>query len=141
MLELNVQLLGSLILYLSQLPTVRKMLTITVCSILARGKKKKIVKSLIPILLLLKLKAAALIPIALGALALLALKALVIGKIALIVSAIIGLQKLFANKHHQSYEVVAHPVHSYGHEEHHDHHGWARSAGSDLAYNAYKPSE
>ncbi|XP_076240681.1 DUF1676 domain-containing protein Osi9 [Calliopsis andreniformis] len=106
----------------------------------ARGKKKKIVKSLLPILLLLKLKAAALIPIALGALALLALKALVIGKIALIVSAIIALQKLFANKH-QSYEVVAHPVHSYGHEEHHDHHGWARSAGSDLAYNAYKPSE
>ncbi|XP_076174704.1 DUF1676 domain-containing protein Osi9 [Ptiloglossa arizonensis] len=106
----------------------------------ARGKKKKIVKSLMPILLLLKLKAAALIPIALGALALLALKALVIGKIALIVSAIIALQKLFANKH-QSYEVVAHPVHTYGHEEHHDHHGWARSAGSDLAYNAYKPSE
>ncbi|CAK9807978.1 hypothetical protein ANTQUA_LOCUS5410 [Anthophora quadrimaculata] len=106
----------------------------------ARGKKKKIVKSLLPILLLLKLKAAALIPIALGALALLALKALVIGKIALIVSAIIGLQKLLGNKH-QSYEVVAHPVHSYGHEEHHDHHGWARSSGSDLAYNAYKPSE
>ncbi|XP_033340226.1 DUF1676 domain-containing protein Osi9 [Megalopta genalis] len=106
----------------------------------ARGKKKKIVKSLLPILLLLKLKAAALIPIALGALALLALKALAIGKIALIISAIIGLQKLFANKH-QSYEVVAHPVHSYGHEEHHDHHGWARSAGSDLAYKAYKPSE
>ncbi|XP_078032727.1 DUF1676 domain-containing protein Osi9 [Augochlora pura] len=106
----------------------------------ARGKKKKIVKSLLPILLLLKLKAAALIPIALGALALLALKALAIGKIALIISAIIGLQKLFANKH-QSYEVVAHPVHSYGHEEHHDHHGWARSAGSELAYKAYKPSE
>ncbi|CAL7938067.1 unnamed protein product [Xylocopa violacea] len=106
----------------------------------ARGKKKKIVKSLLPILLLLKLKAAALIPIALGGLALLALKALVIGKIALIISAIIGLQKLLANKN-QSYEVVAHPVHSYGHEEHHDHHGWARSSGSDLAYNAYKPSE
>ncbi|XP_050594833.1 uncharacterized protein LOC126924421 [Bombus affinis] len=106
----------------------------------ARGKKKKIVKSLMPILLLLKLKAAALIPIALGGLALLALKALAIGKIALIVSGIIGLQKLLGNKQ-QSYEVVAHPVHSYGHEEHHDHHGWARSAGSDLAYNAYKPSK
>ncbi|PBC33594.1 hypothetical protein APICC_06886 [Apis cerana cerana] len=103
----------------------------------ARGKKKKIVKSLLPILLLLKLKAAALIPIALGGLALLALKALAIGKIALIISAIIALQKLFANKH-QSYEVVAHPVHSYGQE---DHHGWARSSGADLAYKAYKPSE
>lgn len=108
----------------------------------ARGKKKKIVKSLLPILLLLKLKAAALIPIALGALALIAFKALVIGKIALIISLIIGLQKLLAYKH-QSYEVVAHPVHDYGHDVHHDvHHGWARSAAaSDLAYKAYKPSE
>ena len=108
----------------------------------ARGKKKKIVKSLLPILLLLKLKAAALIPIALGALALIAFKALIIGKIALIISLIIGLQKLLAYKS-QSYEVVAHPVHDYGHEVHHDHgHGWARSsAGSDLAYKAYKPSE
>ncbi|KYQ59795.1 hypothetical protein ALC60_01180 [Trachymyrmex zeteki] len=106
----------------------------------ARGKKKKIVKSLLPILLLLKLKAAALIPIALGALALIAFKALIIGKIALIISLIIGLQKLLAYKS-QSYEVVAHPV-DYGHDVHHDHHGWARaSAGSDLAYKAYKPSE
>lgn len=107
----------------------------------ARGKKKKIVKSLLPILLLLKLKAAALIPIALGALALIAFKALVIGKIALIISLILGLQKLLAYKS-QSYEVVAHPVHDYGHDAHHDHHGWARSAAaSDLAYKAYKPSE
>ncbi|XP_011880702.1 PREDICTED: uncharacterized protein LOC105569121 [Vollenhovia emeryi] len=107
----------------------------------ARGKKKKIVKSLLPILLLLKLKAAALIPIALGALALIAFKALVIGKIALIISLILGLQKLLAYKS-QSYEVVAHPVHDYGHDAHHDHHGWARSSvGSDLAYKAYKPSE
>ncbi|XP_072755333.1 uncharacterized protein Osi9 [Anoplolepis gracilipes] len=107
----------------------------------ARGKKKKIVKSLLPILLLLKLKAAALIPIALGALALIAVKALIIGKIALVISLIIALQKLLAYKS-QSYEVVSHPVHDYGHEVHHDHHGWARSAsGSDLAYNAYKPAE
>ncbi|KAF7414129.1 hypothetical protein HZH68_002618 [Vespula germanica] len=108
----------------------------------ARGKKKKIVKSLLPILLLVKAKAAILIPLALGALALLAFKALVIGKIALIISAIIGLQKLLASKN-QSYEVVAHPVHSHAHYEadHGDHHGWARSAGSDLAYSAYKPSE
>ncbi|XP_012287509.1 uncharacterized protein LOC105703592 [Orussus abietinus] len=101
-------------------------------------KKKKIVKSLLPILLLLKLKAAALIPIALGALALIAFKALIVGKIALIISLIIGLQKLLGSKH-QSYEVVAHPVHGYGHEEHHEHSGWARSSGSDLAYSAYKP--
>ncbi|XP_014599885.1 PREDICTED: uncharacterized protein LOC106784634 [Polistes canadensis] len=108
----------------------------------ARGKKKKIVKSLLPILLLLKAKTAILLPLALGALALLAFKALIIGKIALIISAIIGLQKLLASKN-QSYEVVAHPVHSHAHYEadHGDHHGWARSGGSDLAYSAYKPSE
>ncbi|XP_015173235.1 PREDICTED: uncharacterized protein LOC107064738 [Polistes dominula] len=108
----------------------------------ARGKKKKIVKSLLPILLLLKAKAAILLPLLLGGLALLAFKALVIGKIALIISVIVGLQKLLANKQ-QSYEVVAHPVHSHSHYEadHADHHGWARSAGSDLAYSAYKPSE
>lgn len=69
-----------------------------------------------------------------------AFKALVIGKIALIISLIIGLQKLLAYKH-TGYDIVAHPVHTYGHEEHHDHHGWARSSGSDLAYKAYKPSE
>ncbi|XP_057340909.1 uncharacterized protein LOC130677983 [Microplitis mediator] len=102
----------------------------------ARGKKKKIVKSLLPILLLLKLKAAALIPIVLGALALIAFKALVIGKIALIISAILALQKLWGQKNnHQSYEVVAHPGH------HEEHHGWGRSAtAGELAYNAYKPT-
>ncbi|XP_015114412.1 uncharacterized protein LOC107039359 [Diachasma alloeum] len=104
----------------------------------ARGKKKKIIKTLAPLLLLLKLKAIALIPIALGGLALLAFKALVIGKIALIISAIIAIQKLLAAKGHgQSYEVVAHPAH---HDEHHDTH-WGRSAsGADLAYSAYKPA-
>ncbi|XP_034949862.1 uncharacterized protein [Chelonus insularis] len=102
----------------------------------ARGKKKKVMKFLGPILLLLKLKAAIIVPIILGALALLAFKALVIGKIALIISAILAFQKLWANKGAQSYEVVAHPV---GH--HDEHHGWARSAsGSELAYSAYKPA-
>lgn len=112
------------------------------CLCLARGKKKKIVKSLLPILLLLKLKLAALMPIVLGALALLAFKALVAGKLALIISAVLGLQKLLGSKH-QSYEVVAHPVshggYSGGHDEHHDH-GWGRSSGSELAYKAYKPA-
>ncbi|OXU24919.1 uncharacterized protein LOC100113774 [Nasonia vitripennis] len=101
----------------------------------ARGKKKKIVKSLLPILLLLKLKAAALIPIALGGLALLAFKALIIGKIALIISAVIALQKLLGQKH-QSYEVVAHEV-PHHHDEHHGS-GWARSL--EMAYSAHKPS-
>ncbi|CAB0043825.1 unnamed protein product [Trichogramma brassicae] len=101
----------------------------------ARGKKKKIVKSLLPILLLLKLKAAALIPILLGGLALLAFKALIIGKVALIISAVLLLQKLFGNKH-QSYEVVSHEI-PHHHEEHHGG-GWARSL--EMAYAAHKPT-
>ncbi|XP_014212823.1 uncharacterized protein LOC106642526 [Copidosoma floridanum] len=101
----------------------------------ARGKKKKLGKALLPLLLLLKLKAAALIPIALGGLALLAFKALIVGKIALIISAVIALQKLFASKQ-QSYEVVAHEV-PHHHDEHHGS-GWARAM--DLAYSAHKPT-
>lgn len=92
-------------------------------------------KSLLPILLLLKLKAAALIPILLGGLALLAFKALIIGKIALVISGIIALQKLLGNKH-QSYEVVAHEV-PHHHDDHHGG-GWARSL--ELPYRAHKPA-
>ncbi|XP_046668582.1 uncharacterized protein LOC124359683 [Homalodisca vitripennis] len=102
----------------------------------ARGKKKKAAKILLPLLLLLKLKAAALIPLALGALALLALKALIVGKLALVLAGLIGLQKLLGQKQStQSYEVVAHPHYT---EEHG--HGWGRSANDahDLAYRAYK---
>lgn len=73
--------------------------------------KKK--KYLLPLLLLFKLKAAALLPMLIGFLALVAFKALVIGKIALVLSGIIGLKKLFESKNtHQSYEVVAHPHYS-----------------------------
>ena len=50
---------------------------------------------LLPLLLLLKLKAAAIIPIALGGLALLALKALLVSKLALVLAAVLALQKLF----------------------------------------------
>lgn len=102
----------------------------------ARGKKKKL-KMLLPLLMMLKLKAAALIPLALGGLALLALKALIISKLALVLAAIIALQKLLHKGHHSpSYEV--HPVH---HEEHeHGHYGRAMGADpQDLAYNSYKP--
>lgn len=105
----------------------------------ARGKKKKAAKILLPLLLLLKLKAAALIPLALGALALLALKALIVGKLALVLAGLIGLQKLLGQKgHSQSYEVVAHPHYT---EEHG--HGWGRSAtdAQDLAYSAHAKQE
>lgn len=103
----------------------------------ARGKTKKGKKYLLPFLMLLKLKAAALLPLAIGVLALISLKALVIGKLALIISAIIGLKKLLEHKHSSSYEVVAHPHHSfsYGGDEHHG--SFRRSIDAQkLAYNA-----
>ncbi|XP_050087572.1 uncharacterized protein LOC126572371 [Anopheles aquasalis] len=103
----------------------------------ARGKKKKVKKLLLPLLLLLKLKAAALLPLALGALALIAFKALIVGKIALILSAIIALKKLFDKKGDQSYEVVAHPHYSHS-TSYDDHHGYARSLDAqNLAYAAH----
>ncbi|XP_071441026.1 uncharacterized protein [Hetaerina americana] len=107
-----------------------------------RKKKKKI---LLPLLIALKLKAAALIPLALGALALLALKALIVGKLALLISALIGLQKLLASQQStKTYEVVAHPhySHSYG-GDHHDHYAraleTAKEGAHDMAYAAYSP--
>uniref|UniRef100_A0A161MHB5 Osiris 9 n=1 Tax=Triatoma infestans TaxID=30076 RepID=A0A161MHB5_TRIIF len=103
----------------------------------ARGKKKKL-KMLLPLLLMLKLKAAALIPLALGALALLALKALIVGKLALVLSGLIGLQKLLASKHHtQSYEVVAHPHYT----EEHGHYGRSVDDAQQVAYRAYAPKQ
>jgi hypothetical protein len=101
---------------------------------------------LLPLLLLFKLKAAALIPLALGGLALLALKALLVGKLALLLAGLIGLQKLLGNKQNtQTYEVVAHPHYthsSYGDEHGHGHYARALpdSDSNDphqLAYRAY----
>lgn len=95
---------------------------------------------MLPLLLLFKLKAAALLPLIIGGLALVAFKALIIGKLALLLSGIIGLKKLLESKNsHQSYEVVAHPHYShsssFGGEEHGGH--YARSIDAqDLAYSA-----
>jgi len=125
----------------------------------SRGKKKKAARILLPLLMALKLKAAALIPLALGAIALIAGKALVIGKIALVLAAIIGLKKLLGNQKSVTYEIVSHPHHSSsssssgGHDSWSGgdygssgsgggggHGGWARSAtdAQDLAYRTYK---
>lgn len=117
------------------------------------GKKKG--KILGPLLLALALKAAALLPLMLGAIALIAGKALLVGKIALVLSAIIGLKKLLSQEKHVTYEVVAHPHHSSSHSSSHDsvgyasdagyggsaHGGWGRSVdvAQDLAYSAQKP--
>lgn len=62
----------------------------------ARGKKKKLLKSLIPILGLVKLKFAALAVIALFGIALIAKKALVISIIALILSKFLLIKKLLS---------------------------------------------
>ncbi|KAH8242913.1 uncharacterized protein LOC110176625 [Drosophila serrata] len=127
----------------------------------SRGKKKKAAKILGPILALVALKAAALLPLLLGAIALIAGKALLIGKIALVLSAVIGLKKLLSQEKHVTYEVVAHPHHSSSHSTSHDsygsgysadagassgsygssgHGGWGRSIDAqDLAYGAQKP--
>ncbi|EDW14698.1 uncharacterized protein LOC6573146 [Drosophila mojavensis] len=128
----------------------------------SRGKKKKAAKILGPILALVALKAAALLPLLLGAIALIAGKALLIGKIALVLSAVIGLKKLLSQEKHVTYEVVAHPHHSSSHSVSHGdsygsgysadagassasygssgHGGWGRSIDAqDLAYGAQKP--
>lgn len=129
-----------------------------------RGKKKKAAKILGPLLLAVALKAAALLPLALGAIALIAGKALLVGKIALVLSAVIGLKKLLSQEKHVTYEVVAHPHHSSSHSSSHGeaysgasagysgaetasyggsgHGGWARSIDAqDLAYQAQKPAQ
>lgn len=126
----------------------------------SRGKKKKAAKILWPILALVAIKAAALLPLLLGAIALIAGKALLIGKIALVLSAVIGLKKLLSQEKHVTYEVVAHPHHSASHSVSHDaygsgysadagssgsygssgHGGWGRSLDAqDLAYKSQKP--
>lgn len=130
----------------------------------ARSKKKKAVKMLGPLLAMMALKAAALLPLVLGAIALIAGKALLIGKIALVLSAIIGLKKLLSQEKHVTYEVVAHPHHTSSHSSSsHDSgfaggfsggdassyggssggggHGWARAYenAQDLAYKSQKP--
>lgn len=131
----------------------------------ARGKKKKASKLLGPLMAALAMKAAALVPLALGAIALIAGKALLVGKIALVLSAIIGLKKLFSGQgKHVTYEVVSHPHHSSSHVSSHDsyggggyggdvgggysgggssgHGGWGRSLdGQQLAYRGHQQTQ
>ncbi|KAH0949242.1 hypothetical protein HN011_009255 [Eciton burchellii] len=132
----------------------------------SRGKKKK-QKILGPLMMAMAMKAAALLPLALGAIAMIAGKALLVGKIALVISAIIGLKKLLGSQQkHVTYEVVSHPHHSSSHVVSHDDgghggggfgggdygggyggggssgHGWARSLPQDaheMAYRAHQP--
>ncbi|KAL4708507.1 hypothetical protein ACJJTC_014115 [Scirpophaga incertulas] len=105
----------------------------------ARGKKKKKIKQLLPILLLLKLKLAALIPLFLGIIAFVAVKAVFLGKIAFAMNAVSLIRKLLAkngsggggsigyNQHHHD----EHPGYNYEPAQ-----GWSRQAADaqSLAY-------
>lgn len=133
-------------------------------SVEGRGKKKKAAKILGPLLAAVALKAAALLPLILGAIALIAGKALLIGKLALVLSAIIGLKKLLSQQKHVTYEVVAHPHHTSSHSSGHSeysvgggssgydaggygggssgHGGWGRAIDAqEQAYAAQKPQQ
>lgn len=99
----------------------------------ARGKKKKAGKILGPLIMAIALKAAALLPLILGAIALIAGKALLIGKIALVLSAVIGLKKLLSQEKHVTYEVVAHPHHSASHTSSHGDSFSGGFSGSDAS--------
>ncbi|KAJ1525266.1 hypothetical protein ONE63_010090 [Megalurothrips usitatus] len=96
----------------------------------SRGKKKKAAKILLPLLLMMKLKAAALIPLALGAIALIAGKALLIGKIALLLASIIGLKKLLSQQQKTvTYEIVSH---GHGHGGGGGHDSWSSGSGASF---------
>ncbi|GBP17581.1 hypothetical protein EVAR_12292_1 [Eumeta japonica] len=100
-------------------------------------KKKKKIKQLLPLLILLKLKLAALVPLFLGIIAFVAVKALFLGKIAFAMSAISLIRKLLAKNQSSGWTSSPH--------EHHDAHpgysyepaqGWSRKA-SDAQSLAY----
>ncbi|XP_013185066.2 uncharacterized protein LOC106130710 [Amyelois transitella] len=103
-----------------------------------RGKKKKI-KKLLPLLLLLKLKLAALVPLFLGIIAFAAVKAVFLGKIAFAMNAFNLVRKLLAKGGHSSGSTIS--VSPHHHEEHPGYNyepaqGWSRQAsdGASLAY-------
>ncbi|XP_047513031.1 uncharacterized protein LOC125054924 [Pieris napi] len=83
-----------------------------------RGKKKnkKKLKQLLPILLLLKLKMAALIPLFLGIIAFVAVKAVFLGKIAFAVQAVSLIRRLLSKNNQSSGNAISYaPAHA---EEH-----------------------
>ncbi|XP_049880857.1 uncharacterized protein LOC126377205 [Pectinophora gossypiella] len=99
-----------------------------------RGKKKKKLKKLLPILALIKLKLAALVPLFLGIIAFAVFKAYLLGKIAFIAAAFGALKKLLESKKSSGWSEPAHE----------EHHGWEQSGGwgrsqdaQNLAYGAH----
>lgn len=109
--------------------------------ILGRGKKKKKIKKLLPILLLLKLKLAALIPLFLGIIAFAAIKAVFLGKIAFAISAFGLIRRLLSKNSSGSsgatisyspHHAEEHPGYSYEPAQ-----GWSRKVNDaqSLAYS------
>ncbi|XP_034837328.1 uncharacterized protein [Maniola hyperantus] len=104
-----------------------------------RGKKgsKKKIKKILPLLLLLKLKLAALVPLFLGIIAFAAVKAVFLGKIAFALNAFSVIKKLLSKNSHGSSSVSYTPHH----EEHSGYNyepaqGWSRKVNDaqSLAY-------
>ncbi|XP_026492448.1 uncharacterized protein LOC113398082 [Vanessa tameamea] len=101
-----------------------------------RGKKKKKLKKLLPILALIKLKLAALVPLFLGIIAFAVFKAYLLGKLAFIAAAFGALKKLLESKSKSGGGGWSEPAH----EEHgwDNGGGWGRSQDAQsLAYAAH----
>ncbi|XP_048001473.1 uncharacterized protein LOC125238240 [Leguminivora glycinivorella] len=110
-----------------------------------RGKKKdmkKKIKMLMPLVLLLKAKLAALAVLFLGVIAISIWKLAVIAKIAFIAKIIAIIKALLAKKHeeHGGWAAPVHDDHGHGHGGW-ESQGWGRSGkieGADMAYAGYK---
>ncbi|KAL0860889.1 hypothetical protein ABMA27_009426 [Loxostege sticticalis] len=101
-----------------------------------RGKKKKKLKKLLPILALIKLKLAALVPLFLGIIAFAVFKAYLLGKIAFIAAAFGAIKKLLESKKGGGgWSEPAHEEHGW---ESGGGGGWGRSQDAQsLAYAAH----
>ncbi|XP_041985130.1 uncharacterized protein LOC121737542 [Aricia agestis] len=98
-----------------------------------RGKKKKKLKKLLPILALIKLKLAALIPLFLGIIAFAVFKAYILGKIAFIAAAFGAIKKLLESKKSSGWSEPPHEEHGWESSG-----GWGRSQDAqNLAYAAH----
>ncbi|OWR52866.1 uncharacterized protein LOC116774924 [Danaus plexippus] len=103
-----------------------------------RGKKKKKLKKLLPILALIKLKLTALIPLFLGIIAFAVFKAYLLGKIAFIAAAFGALKKLLESKSKSGGGGWAEPAHEEHGWESQGGGGWGRSQDAqNMAYGAH----
>ncbi|XP_050437147.1 uncharacterized protein LOC126843580 [Adelges cooleyi] len=123
-----------------------------------RGKKKKMMKHLLPLLIALKMKLVAFAGLAYIVIALIAKKALLASLISLLVSGFIGIKKLLSH-HHPHHEVIeSHHGHSsyggspaaysgsssgwdsYGSGGHDAHGSYSNNVAQTMAYGAQKPA-